>query len=532
MTEAATRQLRPSRRELLAGGGALVVGFSLLPRLAAAQEAGGTASALPGSLAKTPTLDAWIRIDAHGAITVFTGKAELGQGIKTALIQLAAEELVVPPEAIVLVTADTARTPDEGYTAGSHSVQDSGTAIRNAAAQARVLLIGAAAKRSMLPAEQFHADGGAVVGPDGNRTGYGELIGDQMLHVSAQPVSLLIKPEHYRLIGTPVPRVDIPAKVTGGAVYVQDMRLPNMVHGRLVRPPSYGATLQGLDASSVERLPGVLKVVRDGNYLGVIAEREYQAVAAMRALADASKWDEKASLPAPGDLFATLASLPAQSVPVRQDAVEMPAGAKIVEATYQRAYQMHGSIGPSCAIGHFDNGALTVWTHTQGVFPDRAAIAEMVRLPPAKVRCVHVEGSGCYGHNGADDAGADAALLAMALPGRPVRVQWMREQEHIWEPYGSAMITKARAILDAGKRIVAWDYTVRSTTHATRPGGAGNLMPAWHRAQPIAQPVPKPLPLAEGGGHRNAAPIYKIPAARVMYDFVPAMPLRVSAMRS
>jgi CO/xanthine dehydrogenase Mo-binding subunit len=209
----------------------------------------------------------------------------------------------------------------------------------------------------------------------------------------------------------------------------------------------------------------------------------------------------------------------------------MPAETRIVTARYRRAYQMHGAIGPSCAVGLFDNGALTVWTHSQGVYPLRAALAELTGLAPDKVRCIQVEGAGCYGHNGADDAGADAALLALALPGRPVRVQWMREQEHTWEPYGSAMLTEARAALDGNGRIVAWDYTVRSTSHATRPGGAGNLAAAWRRARPIAQPAPKPLPLPEGGGHRNAAPLYAIPKARVTYDFVPAMPLRVSALR-
>ena len=523
---------RLSRRAVLAGGGALVVSFPMLPRRLAAQGAGEATAKLPGSLAKTPMLDAWLRIDGDGKITVFTGKAELGQGLKTALVQIAAEELIVAPEAIELVTADTARTPDEGYTAGSHSMQDSGTAIRHAAAQSRVLLIGVAAARLQLQPEQLHADNGLIVSDDGRRIGYGELVGDRLLHVRAEPQSAFVDPALRRLIGRPLPRVDIPAKVTGGAAFVQDLRLPGMAHGRVVLPPSYHARLRQLGTTSAERLPGVLKIVRDGDYLAVIAKREYQAVVAMRALAGAAEWEEAADLPDAADMFATLAALPAESVPVRDNLGETPPGLRVVEASYRRAYQMHGSIGPACAVGHFVDGALTVWTHSQGVYPLRAALAQLTGLAPDRVRCIQVEGSGCYGHNAAGDAAADAALLALALPGRPVRVQWMREQEHTWEPYGSAMLAQARAALGPEGRIIAWDYRVRSTSHATRPGPAGNLVAARHRARPFAPPVPRPLPLPEGGGHRNAAPLYAIPKARVVYDFVPAMPLRVSALRS
>ena len=525
-----------SRRAVLSGG-ALIVSFSLLPRSVRPQAA---EPKLPGSLEKSPMLDSWIRIDPDGKITVFTGKAELGQGIKTALIQVAAEELAVPPEAIQLVTADTALTPDEGYTAGSHSMQDSGTAIRHAAAQVRQLLIGAAAQEWQLAVEQLYVEGGAVIARPAistpvvpaRRAGYGELVGNNLLHVRAEPEAKPVEASQHRLVGTSLPRVDIPAKVAGGEAYVQDLRFPDMVHGRVVRPPSYGAKLRRVDLSAVQNLPGLLKVDWDGSYLAVIAEREYQAIAAARALSAGSQWEEEAKLPEAMALFDWLAAEPSQRVPVRDDLGEMPSGAHLVEASYRREYQMHGSIGPSCAVGLFKDGTLTVWTHSQGVYPLRAAIAQLTRLPPDKVHCIHVEGSGCYGHNGADDAGADAALLAMALPGRPVRVQWMREDEHAWEPYGSAMITKARAALGPNGRIQAWDYAVQSCVHATRPGPAGNLMPAWHREQPIAQPIPKPLPLPEGGGHRNAAPFYTIPAARVVYDFVPVMPLRVSALRS
>ena len=522
--------LMASRRGFLTGAGALIVSFSLPLQSTMGQESSGTK--LPGSLQRSGQLDSWIRIDDRGAITVFTGKCELGQGIKTALIQVAAEELVVAHEAIQLITADTALTPNEGYTAGSHSMQDSATAIRHAAAQARALLIGEAAKRLGVPRERLKAQDGAVVTDDGRRLGFGTLVGDQLLHVMADAHAELTDAAHYRLIGRSVRRVDIPAKVGGGAAFVQDVRLPGMLHARVVRPPSYRATLLRVDTRPIEKLPGVRVVHRDGNYLAVIAEREYQALSAMHALATAATWNETPTLPEPDKLFEWLASAPAEEVPVLGGTGSLPRDSRVLEATYRRGYQMHGSIGPSCAVALFENGQLTVWTHSQGVFPLRAAIAELAQLPREKIRCIQVDGSGCYGHNGADDVGADAALLSMVVPGRPVRVQWTREQEHGWEPYGSAMITRARASVGPEGRIAGWDYAVRSCTHATRAGPAGNLLPAQLLAQPFAPPPPRPLPLPEGGAHRNAAPLYSIPDARVRLEFVSAMPLRVSALRS
>jgi nicotinate dehydrogenase subunit B len=320
--------------------------------------------------------------------------------------------------------------------------------------------------------------------------------------------------------------------VTGRPAYVQDLRLPGMVHARVVRPPSYHATLREVNANAAEKLPGVLKVVRNGNYLAVIAEREYQAVVAMQVLAAAPRWDEQPSLPEPKEIFSLLESQPSEAIVIRDDQPwPAAAGMRVVKATYRRPYQMHGSIGPSCAVGRFDNGALTVWTHSQGVYPLRKALAEMLGLPEERVRCSHVEGSGCYGHNGADDAAADAALLARAMPGRPVRVQWMRDQEHLWEPYGPAMVSKAKAALDAAGAVAAWEYEVWSNTHTTRPGPAGNLLPARLVDPPFAAPPPRPIPMPEGGGDRNAIPIYNFPKARVTYHFVSAMPIRVSALR-
>jgi nicotinate dehydrogenase subunit B len=523
--------VKPNRRQVLAGGGALIVSFSLTDAFAQDQSAAAAPSP-PGSLKTAPYLDSWIRIDADNSITVFTGKDELGQGFKTAFQQIAAEELDIDFASLKVVTADTKLTANEGYTSGSHSMQDSGTAIQNAAAQTRALLVAEAAKRLDLPAEGLKTENGAVIAPDGRRLSYGELVASDMLHVQAQAISTLKDPSTFKIMGQPVPRVDIPAKVTGGAAYVQDMRLPGMVHARIVRPPSYGAELADCDISAVEKMPGVVKVIRDGNFLAVVGNKEFQTVKAMKALSAAAIWKERARLPKQDDLASVLTNLLAQTSVIFEHNDPSVRGERTIEATYTRPYQSHGSIGPSCAVAQLADGTMTVWTHTQGVYPDRQAIAEMLHMPASNVRCIHVEGSGCYGHNGADDAAADAALIARALPGTPVRVQWMREQEHAWEPFGPAMVTRLKASLDGEGKIADWIFEVWSNTHSMRPGGAGCLLAAQHMAQPFAVPPAKPLPLPEGGGDRNAIPIYTFPNAHVVHHFLPDMPLRISAMRS
>jgi nicotinate dehydrogenase subunit B len=525
-----------SRRSALQGTGALILSFTLGHAAVAlespARRGGGRSPSLPGSLARAPYLDGWIRIDAQGLVTAFTGKAELGQGIKTALLQVTADELAVPLERLQLVTADTARTANEGYTAGSHSMQDSGTALRNAAAQVRELLLAEAARRLGVAAHQLTAEAGVVSSLDGRRLSYGELVSDSLLHVQAQPTSKLTSPGRQRFIDTPQPRVDIPGKVTGGLAYVQDMRLPGMLHARVVRPPSYAAQLAKLDTSDVERMPGVLKVVRDGNFVAVVAQREFLAIKAMRALQAHASWRESAMLPEPQDLTRTLLALPSEDYTILDTQGVTGNSASSHEATYTRPYVAHASVGPSCAIAQFQDGNLTVWTHTQGVYPDRQAISELLSLAPEKIRCIHVEGSGCYGHNGADDAAADAALIASHLPGHPIRLQWMREQEFAWEPFGPAMVAKVRASIDSSGQISAWDYGVWSNTHATRPGPAGDLLAGQLCSRAFQRPAPRPLPQPEGGGDRNAIPLYVLPRARVVHHFIPSMPVRVSALRS
>ena len=516
------------RRRFTAGLGALVVGFSLDPELA------WTQVRLPGSLQNNRKLDGWIRIHADGTATVFTGKVELGQGILTALKQIAAEELDLPLARIRMISGDTGQTPNEGQTAGSQSVENSGTALRLAGAEVRAILLDLAAKRLGVNAQQLTVADGVIAAPDGRQLGYGDLVGDLSLDREASAKAAPKPPASHKIVGKSVPRFDIPAKVTGGVAYVQDIRRPGTLHGRVVRPPRYGSALDSVDETAVHALPGIVAVVRDGSFLGVIAEREEQAIKAREALRNGAKWTLGPELPDPARLFDIIRSLPSKDaiIGVKQGAV--PANARTFEAVYTKPYMAHASIGPSCAVAEFMDGKLTVWTHSQGVFPLRAELAKMLKMPPDAIRCVHMEGSGCYGHNGADDVAADAALLARTVPGRPVRLQWMRDDEFGWEPYGPAMMMRAKAALGADGKIADWDYEVWSNTHTTRPQSTSgsNVLAAWYLAEPQKMGPPSAIPQPAGGGDRNAIPLYDFPSQRVIHYFVQDMPIRVSALRT
>ena len=312
---------------------------------------------------------------------------------------------------------------------------------------------------------------------------------------------------------------------------MQDFKAANLVHGRVVRQPSYGAVLVRFDAT-VERMPGVLKVVRDGDFLGVVARHEWAAIKAGQALAKSAVWRETAELPA--DPWAWLLAQPNQDRKVRdQQRPTGPAAVRTLEASYRRPYQMHASIGPSCAVAEMQGDGVLIHTHSQSVFETSAAIARMLGLAPEKVQALHTQGSGCYGHNGADDAAADAALLARALPGKAVRVVWSRADEHGWEPYGSAMLTRCRAGVDANGDVLDWSHEVWSTSHGTRPGGEpGNLLPG----RSLARPFPMPPTVDPGGPNyaaaRNAIPAYDFPGQSITSHFVTEMPIRVSSTRS
>ena len=519
-----------SRREFSAGLGAILVAFSLEPQTILGQEP----ARLPGSLQTNRKLDAWIRINADGTATVNTGKVELGQGIVTALAQIAAEELDLPLARIKMISGDTARTPNEGMTAGSQSIEWSGTALRMAGAEVRAILLDLAAKRLSVAADQLDVVDGVIAAPDGRKVGYGELAASVDLNREATAKAQPKSPASHKIVGKSIRRFDIPAKVTGGAAYVQDIRLPGMLHGRIVRPPRYGSKLDKVDEAAVKAMPGVIAVVRDGSFLGVVTEREEQAIKAREALIKSAVWTPGPELPDPARIFDVIKSLPSkdETIGVKQGAA--PASVRTFEAVYTKPYMAHGSIGPSCSVAEFKDGKMTVWTHSQGVFPLRSELVKTLKLPAAAIRCIHTEGSGCYGHNGADDVAVDAALLARAAGGRPVRLQWMRDDEFKWEPYGPAMIMRAKAALGSDGKIADWEFELWSNSHSTRPASTtgANVLASWYLAEPQRMGPPTGIPQPAGGGDRNSIPLYDFPNQRVFHHFVPDMPVRVSALRT
>ena len=524
-----------TRRALLASTGGLVVTFSMSRRLRAQEQEASVSdpdAELPGSLGDFPRLDSWIRVSPEGEITVFSGKAELGQGIKTALLMVAAEELAVDPAEIEIFMADTGQTPDEGYTAASHSMEQSGMAIRHAAANVRLLLLEEAARRLSVDISELEVADKTVRGP-GGAFSYGELAAALDLSVEARPDVPFREEGDFSTMGQDFQRVDIPLKVTGAPVYLQDLRLDGMLHARVVRPPGRGSALSSLEAGPVEEMDGVVAVIRDGNFLAVVAEGEFQAIRAMRALQAVAEWSTPQDLPDQNRIYDWLRENETEVGTVAEEgSAEVPSGDRTLRVTFNRPYTMHGSIGPSAAVALMEENELRIWSHTQGVYPDRTAIAEMLGMPEERIRISHVQGSGCYGHNGADDAAADAALIARTLPGRPIRLSWTREQEHGWEPYGSAMTMDVAGTVDAGGRITHWTYDLWSCTHVTRPPGANKLLAANLKSDPIPFELPDILIVPPGLGDRNAVPLYTIPNKRILYHFVKPMPIRTSALRA
>lgn len=494
---------------------------------------------LPGSLETNRRLDRWLSINSDGTVTLITGKVEIGQGILTALIQMTAEELDIDVSRIRLQPASTAFSPDEGVTSGSRSIQESGLALRHAAAEARDLLLARAAQTLGVTLESLTVKDGVISARGGGSVTYWELATPDLLAREATfDVSAKLPQEHV-LVGTSLERVDIPDKLAGKPCFVQDMNLPGTLHGRVCRPAGPKATLKSIDVKEVAEMPGVVAVVRDGSFLGVVAEREEQAIRAERRLARLAQWTPGPELPSndPRQLLALQAEAETEVISTKGDPAT--AGARQFSAEYTKPYIAHASLAPSCSIAQWMKdekvgGKVRIWTHSQGIYPLRGDMAQVLGMAENDIIITHAEGAGCYGHNAADDVTLDAVLLARAVPGRPVRVQWMREDEFCWEPFSPPMVMRLNASLDDKGNIINWGHELWSHAHSTRPGGTGgvNLLAAWHLEKPLPAARPGNPPLPGGGSHRNAIPLYDFPNQKVTNHLIRRSPLRTSALRA
>ena len=497
------------------------------------------------SLAANPALDDWLAFGTDGTVTVRSGKVDIGQRISTAVALLVADELEIDPGRVEVVRPETGLSPDEGFTSGSQSMAQSGNAVRLAAATARQHLLEQAARALEVDIATLEVDDGTIHSRATNRKkSYWELAAGRPFGISVDPDVPLKPREALRHVGTVATARGMEELVRGRPYFLHDMNLPGMLHARPVRPPHYHARLAALDGAVVERLAAEgVRVVRDGSFLAVAAAEEYAAVRAAERLAAAASWDLGDGLE-DRDIHESLrtnerVSLPVvDGTPVKAPVPPPAESAATLEARYERPYQMHGSLGPSAALAEYAGGLLTVHTHSQGIYFLRAALAEAFGMDLEAVRVVNAPGSGCYGHNGADDAAFDAALVACALPGAPVMLKWTRGDEHAWEPYGSCASMDLRASLNDDGRIAAWSHETYSDTYSMRPRpgpgkmGAARLLSARFLAEPLAPPVMGPAMGRHMGIHRNLDPLYDLPEKRLVKHLVRGMPLRVSALRS
>ncbi len=509
-----------SRREALLGSGALVVSFSLAGPLSEAMAQG---AAKPLALTE---VDSFLAIDKAGNVTVYSGKVDLGTGVSTALRQIVAEELDVPIARIALVQGDTLLTPDQGNTWGSLTIQLGGMQLRQASAAARQALLAEAAKK--LGTDQLTITAGVISG-GGKKVSYAELIGGKSFAIKLDPKQPVKEkaPQDYKVVGKSQPRVDIPDKVTGRFTYMQDFRVPGMLHGCVVRPPAIGAKLEAVDDSALKKIPGIVKVVREGNFLGLVASNEWDAVRGATALK--ATWSKSETLPDQAKLWEHVRATKVAKEEVTSNTGNTAEamgkdGAKTVKATYDFPIHTHGSIGPSCAIAEFKDGALTSWSASQATHALRKQLAQMFGLPADKVRCIYVEGSGCYGRNGHEDAAADAALLAKAV-GKPVRVQWSRADEHGWDPKGPPTLIDMRASMDASGNVTAWegDFYMPQQT-------AGSFLVPLVAATLSGMPYANDI--APGNVFQNSAIQYKIPNVKTVCKRLETTPFRPSWIRT
>jgi CO/xanthine dehydrogenase Mo-binding subunit len=487
----------------------------------------------PGSLEKNPRLSQWLRLERNGTVSVFSGKVEIGQGILTALAQIAAEELGVAPERIRMVAADTSLSPDEGVTSGSLSIQESGVALRRACAHARKLLLARASERLGVSVGDLRVEDGIVQAAN-RSVSLWECADPDLFDRDVEEEISTKSPHDYRFVGKSAPRLDLPDKIAGRPRFIQDLVLPGMLHGRVVRPQHGYSGLAALDEAKARTIPGVVAIVRDSGFVGVLAEREEAAIAARQVLRSAASWKEGGPLPHDIHTWLREKAVDHRVISEKSDADAKSRATRTVSASYSKPYISHASLGPSCALAQFEGGKLTVWSHSQGIFNLRRDIALALDLDEEAVTVRHAEGAGCYGHNGADDVALDAALLARASGGRPVRLQWMRDDEFCWAPCGPAMALDLEASLDADGSVVAWRHELWSNGHSSRPGRSDSpaLLAAWQLAEAHERPPAINMPLPAGGADRNAIPFYDFPNQRVVNHYVREMPVRTSALRS
>ncbi len=539
-----------ARRDFLKGAGALIVGFSLAdalrPDQAAAMEIGPYGP-------PEDQIDSWLAIGEDGRATLFTGCCELGTGSSTGLMQIMAEELDMSFERVRLVGPDTNRTPDQFVSSGSRTIAAHSRPIRIAAAEARAVLVELASKRLNVPADQLITADGivSVRNAPARKVSYADLVGGKQFNVKITGKAKPKAPKDYRIVGTSVPRWDIPEKVFGSFTYMQDVKVAGMLHGRVVRPPAHGASVISIDESSVAQIPGLVKVVRVADLVGVVCRREEQAIAAAHALK--VTWSNWAALPDMKDLHSTLRNLPEFPQGYPKDApggvlaksgdVEAGLGkaVKVVKATYLSPFNHHGSIGPSCAVADVRSDGVTLWCGTQTPYGTREAAAKFLGLPNEKLRLIYAEASGCYGQNGADDVTIDALVLSRAV-GKPVRVQWSRADENGWEAYKAARISECQGGLDANGKIVAWDARTFGLSGYSRPeyhepkhgGEPGSLVTAQ-----LAGWTKPGLEEGFSGAAGNFEPVYEdLPNRRVVFTYLGPtshrqgpLRLRVGSMR-
>jgi CO/xanthine dehydrogenase Mo-binding subunit len=492
----------------LKGSGALVVSFALAP----ADLFGQAVATLVGNPSKD--VDGWLAISADGSVTAYTGKCEMGQGLFTAQTQLVAEELCVPVTRVKLIQCETGVTPDQGVTSGaqSHPQNFNHSNLALAGATAREALLQMAAKQWKVPVDQLTVRDG-VISHQSRKTSYGELIGGRKFNLALNTTAKRRHPKEWTVLGTPVKRLDMPEMVTGKFEFVHNIRVPGMVHGRVVRPPTVGATVASVDESSVKEIPGLVKVVVKNNFVGVVCEKQWQAIQAANRLK--VSWKPGPALPAQATFYDDMRKAPSRDTMLvdSKDVDEKLASAvQTLRATYLHPYHLHGSVGSSCAVADVKADAATVWSPTQGVYPQRDSCAMVLGMPPERVKVIYARGSGCYGINGADTVSYDAALLSQAV-GRPVRVQLSRQDEMAHENFGLAFVVDQRVGLDREGNIIAWDYEAWSPLRGGRPGynQPGNQVSGFLAGfRPAAfvprSPAPPPTgPLANG---QNVVPSY------------------------